>query len=67
MIVANTFGSFAMLVVMALGGFILSRGQLRASRIPFICNNFPLLLPSSLSLLQIAFPVGGYGVIGFPL
>lgn len=26
MIVANTFGSFAMLVVMALGGFIISRG-----------------------------------------
>lgn len=27
MIVANTFGSFAMLVVMALGGFIISRGK----------------------------------------
>lgn len=27
LIVANTFGSFAMLVVMALGGFVLSRGQ----------------------------------------
>lgn len=27
MIVANTFGSFAMLVVMALGGFIISRGN----------------------------------------
>ena len=27
MIVANTFGSFAMLVVMALGGYIISRGQ----------------------------------------
>lgn len=26
MIVANTFGSFAMLVVMTLGGFIISRG-----------------------------------------
>lgn len=26
MIVANTFGSFAMLVVMALGGYIISRG-----------------------------------------
>lgn len=26
MVVANTFGSFAMLVVMVLGGFILSRG-----------------------------------------
>lgn len=26
MIVANTFGSFAMLVVMILGGFIISRG-----------------------------------------
>lgn len=28
LIVANTFGSFAMLVVMALGGFILSRGEI---------------------------------------
>lgn len=27
MIVANTFGSFAMLVVMALGGYIISRGK----------------------------------------
>lgn len=27
LIVSNTFGSFAMLVVMALGGFVLSRGQ----------------------------------------
>lgn len=27
MIVANTFGSFAMLVVMALGGYIISKGQ----------------------------------------
>ena len=27
MIVANTFGSFAMLVVMALGGYIISRGR----------------------------------------
>jgi len=27
MIVANTFGSFAMLVVMALGGYIISRGN----------------------------------------
>lgn len=27
MIVANTFGSFAMLVVMILGGFIISRGN----------------------------------------
>lgn len=27
MIVANTFGSFAMLVVMALGGYIVSRGH----------------------------------------
>jgi len=26
MIVSNTFGSFAMLVVMALGGYIISRG-----------------------------------------
>lgn len=26
MIVANTFGSFTMLVVMALGGYIISRG-----------------------------------------
>lgn len=26
MIVANTFGSFAMLVVMLLGGFIISKG-----------------------------------------
>ena len=67
MIVANTFGSFAMLVIMALGGFILSRGQLKAFLIPFICNNFTLLLHSTLSLMQIAFPIGGYGVIGFPL
>lgn len=27
MIVANTFGSFALLIVMVLGGFILSRGR----------------------------------------
>lgn len=27
MIVSNTFGSFAMLVVMALGGYIISRGK----------------------------------------
>lgn len=27
LIVANTFGSFAMLIVMALGGFVLSRGH----------------------------------------
>lgn len=27
MIVANTFGSFAMLVVMALGGYIISKGK----------------------------------------
>lgn len=27
MIVANTFGSFAMLIVMALGGYIISRGE----------------------------------------
>lgn len=30
MIVANTFGSFAMLVVMALGGFVISRGHLHS-------------------------------------
>lgn len=28
MIVANTFGSFAMLIVMALGGYIISRGKI---------------------------------------
>lgn len=67
MIVANTFGSFAMLVVMALGGFILSRGQLKSSLSSYICHNFTLLVHSSLSLLQIAFPIGGFGVIGFPL
>lgn len=27
MIVANTFGSFAMLIVMALGGYVISRGK----------------------------------------
>lgn len=27
MIVANTFGSFALLILMVLGGFILSRGR----------------------------------------
>ena len=27
MVVANTFGSFAMLVLFALGGFVLSRGR----------------------------------------
>lgn len=27
MIVANTFGSFALLTIMALGGFVLSRGN----------------------------------------
>jgi hypothetical protein len=26
MIVANTFGSFALLIIMVLGGFIISRG-----------------------------------------
>lgn len=31
MIVANTFGSFAMLVVMALGGYIISRGKIKTS------------------------------------
>lgn len=28
MIVANTFGSFAMMVVMGLGGYVISRGKL---------------------------------------
>lgn len=27
MIVANTFGSFAMLILLVMGGFILSRGE----------------------------------------
>lgn len=31
MIVANTFASFALLILMVLGGFILSRGRLRIS------------------------------------
>lgn len=31
MIVANTFGSFAMLIVMALGGYIISRGETKSS------------------------------------
>lgn len=39
MVVANTFGSFAMLVVMALGGFVLSRG-----------NFIPYYFPGSTSI-----------------
>lgn len=43
MIVANTFGSFAMLVVMALGGYIISRGQTKPFLIFIFFCNFHLL------------------------
>ena len=36
MIVANTFGSFAMLVVMGLGGYIISRGKLIFAQFHYI-------------------------------
>lgn len=39
MIVANTFGSFAMLVVMALGGYIISRGETNISSMSIYVSN----------------------------
>lgn len=39
MIVSNTFGSFAMLVIMALGGYIISRGQTNLISIS-LCSEF---------------------------
>lgn len=39
MIIANTFGSFAMLIVMALGGYIISRGETKSSN----CHNLFLI------------------------
>lgn len=38
MIIANTFGSFALLAVLVMGGFILSRGELL---IPFTLEQIP--------------------------
>lgn len=35
MIVANTFGSFALLLVMGLGGFVLTKGCFDASHLNF--------------------------------
>lgn len=40
MVVANTFGSFAMLVVMVLGGFILSRGTRDALLLLLLSRKF---------------------------
>lgn len=38
MIVANTFGSFALLILLVLGGFILSRGMLQSLAFFFILD-----------------------------
>lgn len=66
MIVSNTFGSFAMLVVMALGGYIISRGtQLKPNKI--------VILPSHTRFMIFMFYSDrGYtklvdlGFLGFP-
>jgi hypothetical protein len=70
-IVANTFGSFALLAVLALGGFVLSRGE---QMIQFtLCNKSSLLLGSLLQKLvlknyvllhQTIYRNGGCGVTG---
>lgn len=76
MIVANTFGSFALLVVMALGGFILSRGCLFHYALKWLAleilqlliqPHFICALNFYLFLWQIAFHLGGSGVTGFLL
>lgn len=46
MIVANTFGSFAMLVVMGLGGYIISRGK-----ILYFTGSFTHRPPTSFNLI----------------
>lgn len=43
MIVANTFGSFAMLVVMILGGFIISKGETLPMQYFLVCVSLFLL------------------------
>ena len=74
MIVESTFGAFAVLMLMALGGFILSHGMMR--KYPFrkhgtflcITPNNEFLFPFRIwSMLQMMSRNGGFGVTGVPL
>ena len=61
LVVANTFGSFAMLVVMALGGFILSRGEIWML---FLCYNILWDL-CSLTFLRITESIPKWWIWGY--
>lgn len=67
-IVANTFGSFALLVVLVLGGFVLSRGELMIQliSITFLGDFVREDDDKNLFVLfhQRTYPNGGRGVIG---
>ena len=74
MIVSNTFGAFVLLMLLALGGFILSHGMMRKyffrKHRTFLCitPNNEFLFPFRIwSMLQMMSRNGGFGVTGVPL
>ena len=74
MIIANTFGTFALLLLFALGGFVLSRG-IRMKDFFRNCRTFLCINPNNgflfsfciWSMLQKISRNGGFGFTGLPL
>lgn len=76
LVVANKCGSFALLILFALGGFVLSRGKNCNLNFfnPSLClasgwtlqlTSFPLTGDGANSVEQIMYMFGGYGGTGF--
>ncbi|KAL2553313.1 ABC transporter G family member 40 [Forsythia ovata] len=65
MIVANTFGLFALLLLFALGGFVLSRGIKRTSNIQINFASFQITTSSSQYLVDFANDVKGRWIWGY--
>jgi 4-hydroxybenzoate polyprenyltransferase len=69
MVVANTFGSFSLLLLMVLGGFILTRGTVTINSCCDLSTDRSTssvcLQTTFTSILQIASRNGGYGATGY--